>query len=90
MAFNSIDINALKSSVPEGVTPSHPNDQPNEFFELPKKVWMVDDEIVISGISGRYPESANVNEFWNNLMSGQELVTIDDRRWPIGECNLFL
>jgi acyl transferase domain-containing protein len=42
------------------------------------------DPIVISGISGRYPESANVEEFWNQLISGKELSSIDDRRWPVG------
>ena len=44
-----------------------------------------DDDIVISGIAGRYPDSVNVNEFWDKLMSGKELSSIDDRRWPVGE-----
>ena len=42
-------------------------------------------EIVISGISGRYPESLNMHEFWNRLLSGTELSSIDNRRWPLGE-----
>ena len=46
-----------------------------------------DDDIVISGISGRYPESGNINEFWDKLMSGKELSSIDDRRWPVGKLN---
>ncbi|RWS01532.1 fatty acid synthase-like protein, partial [Dinothrombium tinctorium] len=41
-----------------------------------------DDEIVVSGISGRYPESDNIEEFWHNLINGKEMYTADDRRWP--------
>lgn len=43
------------------------------------------DSIVISGISGRYPESLNIEEFWNQLINGKELSSIDDRRWPVGK-----
>ena len=43
------------------------------------------DDIVISGISGRYPDCDNINEFWDKLVSGVEFGTIDDRRWPVGE-----
>ena len=54
--------------------------------ELPKKkTWPMNEDIVISGISGRYPESDSLDEFWSNLMSGVELVTADDRRWPVGK-----
>ncbi|RWS02169.1 fatty acid synthase-like protein, partial [Dinothrombium tinctorium] len=41
-----------------------------------------ENDFVISGISGRYPESDNIEEFWNNLINGYELYTSDDRRWP--------
>ena len=43
------------------------------------------EEVVISGISGRYPESDNLDQFWSNLLSGVELGTEDDRRWPVGK-----
>lgn len=43
------------------------------------------DEIVIAGISGRLPESNNLEEFWENLISGVDMVTEDDRRWTPGE-----
>lgn len=43
-----------------------------------------DDEIVISGISGRLPESNSIAEFRDNLFAGKDLVTDDDRRWPGG------
>uniref|UniRef100_G3NC33 Fatty acid synthase n=1 Tax=Gasterosteus aculeatus TaxID=69293 RepID=G3NC33_GASAC len=39
------------------------------------------DEIVIAGISGRLPESNNLEEFWENLINGVDMVTEDDRRW---------
>uniref|UniRef100_A0A3P8WFV6 Fatty acid synthase n=1 Tax=Cynoglossus semilaevis TaxID=244447 RepID=A0A3P8WFV6_CYNSE len=42
------------------------------------------DEIVVSGISGRLPESNNLEEFWENLINGVDMVTEDDRRWTPG------
>ncbi|KAM3859989.1 fatty acid synthase-like [Diretmus argenteus] len=42
------------------------------------------DEIVIAGISGRLPESNNLEEFWENLFNGVDMVTEDDRRWKPG------
>lgn len=45
------------------------------------------DEIVISGISGRLPESSSIAEFRENLFAGVDLVTDDDRRWPAGKLN---
>ncbi|XP_025993195.1 fatty acid synthase [Solenopsis invicta] len=41
------------------------------------------EEIVISGISGRFPESHNVEEFKNNLLNKVDMVTNDDRRWNL-------
>jgi len=43
------------------------------------------DEIVISGISGRFPESNSIAEFKENLFAGVDLVTDDERRWPSGK-----
>jgi len=73
-----------KGSLNEFLKPDTSNELPNHVYALPVRP-PDEDEIVISGISGRYPESSNVNEFWTNLMSGQELVTIDDKRWPVGK-----
>ena len=47
------------------------------------KTWL--DDIVISGISGRYPECESLQEFWDKLHAGVELISCDDKRWPIGE-----
>lgn len=42
------------------------------------------DDIVISGFSGRLPESSNIEEFKQNLFDGIDLVNDDERRWPSG------
>ncbi|PSN47450.1 hypothetical protein C0J52_01938 [Blattella germanica] len=39
------------------------------------------EEVVISGISGCYPESGNVREFQENLFNKVDMITDDDRRW---------
>lgn len=43
------------------------------------------EEIVIAGISGRLPESNNLEEFWENLINGVDMVTEDNRRWKPGK-----
>lgn len=43
------------------------------------------DEIVISGIAGRFPECENVEEFWKVLFDGIDVLTIDNRRYPPGK-----
>ncbi|KAI3379107.1 hypothetical protein SNEBB_007999 [Seison nebaliae] len=42
------------------------------------------DDIVISGFSGRYPECNSVDEFGEALFAHKDLITEDDRRWPVG------
>lgn len=51
----------------------------------PRRDCSNDEDIVISGISGRYPESDSLDEFWEKLLSGVELISCNDRRWPIGK-----
>ncbi|CAD6237323.1 GSCOCG00002250001-RA-CDS, partial [Cotesia congregata] len=41
------------------------------------------EEIVISGIAGRFPESNNMQHFQDNLFNKVDLVTDDDRRWKL-------
>lgn len=48
-------------------------------------VYDMSEEVVISGISARLPESDNMEEFRENLMSGRDMVTEDDRRWQPGK-----
>ncbi|XP_057664642.1 fatty acid synthase [Diorhabda carinulata] len=42
------------------------------------------DDIAITGISGRLPESSSIEEFKQQLFDGVDLVTDDARRWPSG------
>jgi fatty acid synthase len=46
------------------------------------------EEVVISGIGGRFPESDTVDEFAQNLYNKVDMITVDDRRWPTGQKNL--
>ncbi|XP_050680853.1 fatty acid synthase-like isoform X2 [Leptidea sinapis] len=43
-----------------------------------------DDDVVITGLSGRLPDSDNIDEFAQHLFDGVDLVTADDRRWTPG------
>lgn len=43
-----------------------------------------DESIVITGISGKLPESENIQEFTDLLLSGEDLVTENDRRFKAG------
>ncbi|NXD41691.1 FAS synthase, partial [Copsychus sechellarum] len=47
------------------------------------------EDVVIAGIAGRLPESANLQEFWENLLNGVDMVTEDDRRWKPGIYGFF-
>uniref|UniRef100_T1ITL1 Fatty acid synthase n=1 Tax=Strigamia maritima TaxID=126957 RepID=T1ITL1_STRMM len=53
------------------------------IWPTPEKPSVADD-VVISGISGRFPESDNLWEFKENLFNGVDMVTADDRKWPMG------
>lgn len=43
--------------------------------------------IAVVGMSGIFPEASNVDEFWQNIKSGKDCVTVapDDRGWSIDE-----
>jgi acyl transferase domain-containing protein len=43
------------------------------------------EEVVISGMSGRFPESDSTDEFTKNLYNKVDMIPEDDRRWPTGE-----
>lgn len=45
--------------------------------------------IVISGMSGRFPESDSTDEFAQNMYNNLDLITEDDRRWPTSESKMF-
>lgn len=44
-----------------------------------------DDAIVISGISGKFPKSDNINELMENLMKGVDCVSSNHTRWNISK-----
>ena len=46
-----------------------------------------EEEIVISGIAGRFPNSDNLKEFQENLFNKVDLGSSDHRRW--NNCNNF-
>lgn len=54
----------------------------NSSGEVP--FWRDQEEIVITGISGRFPRCENVQEFGDLLLAGEDLVTEDSLRWPPG------
>ncbi|KAJ1364192.1 hypothetical protein KIN20_024223 [Parelaphostrongylus tenuis] len=61
------------------------NSQSGESMSSNDQPWWKDqEEIVISGVSGRFPRCENVNEFGDLLLQGEDLVTEDDLRWPPG------
>lgn len=43
------------------------------------------EEIVISGFTGRFPESDNLKIFQENLFNKKNLITKDHRRWDLGK-----
>ncbi|CAG2173867.1 unnamed protein product, partial [Oppiella nova] len=49
---------------------------------------MSGDDIVISGMSGRFPLSDSVDEFARNLFAGVDLITESDSRWPKDFCDI--
>lgn len=45
----------------------------------------IQDDIVISGMSGRFPECDNISEFQEKLFAGVDLIKENDSRWPKGK-----
>jgi len=45
------------------------------------------DEIVISGIAGRFPNSNNINQLQENLFNKVDLSRTDHGRWKMGNYN---
>lgn len=56
----------------------------NVPMDLEGRYDAVQDDIVITGFSGRLPESSNIEEFKKNLFDGVDMVNDDPRRWPKG------
>jgi polyketide synthase PksN len=55
--------------------------EPVKFNMVDNSIYAKDD-IAIVGISGRFPEAENVEEFWENLVNGKDcIIEIPDSRW---------
>lgn len=59
-------------------------DDDHQFISSKK----LSDEVVVSGFSGRLPESSTIQEFQDNLFNGIDMVNDEPRRWPNGLYNL--
>ncbi|KAK2585487.1 hypothetical protein KPH14_010141 [Odynerus spinipes] len=55
----------------------------NRYSELKWTGVEPGEEVVISGIAGRFPESDNVDILKENIMNSKDLITSDDRRWKL-------
>ncbi|XP_063539374.1 fatty acid synthase-like [Cydia strobilella] len=51
---------------------------------MPSAIKDVASEVVLTGLSGRLPESGDIEEFARHLFAGVDMVTVDDRRWTPG------
>ncbi|KAL6475465.1 hypothetical protein MHYP_G00165050 [Metynnis hypsauchen] len=78
-----VGIQGFKSLVQEGKKQARTTSEPVKKIRLADTHTAMED-IVIAGISGRLPESNNLEEFWQNLFNGVDMVTEDDRRWKPG------
>ena len=47
-------------------------------------------DIAVCGLSGRYPDSANVDELKYNLLNKINMITVDNRRWEPGNESVFV
>lgn len=54
----------------------------NEREEINTRISQ-QEEIVITGLAGKYAESDNVHEFEYNLYNKVDMVTEDRRRWDV-------
>ncbi len=55
----------------------------NEFIAIPTN----DNDIAIIGMNGLFPGAADLDTFWNNLISGKEVITeIPQDRWDWKAC----
>uniref|UniRef100_A0A7E4UMS9 Fatty acid synthase n=1 Tax=Panagrellus redivivus TaxID=6233 RepID=A0A7E4UMS9_PANRE len=71
----------------ERVSNSISNESMSSSTEDPP-FWRDQEELVISGVSGRFPCSDNAQEFEQNLLNSVDMITEDDKRWPPGFCGL--
>ncbi|XP_043200491.1 fatty acid synthase-like [Amphibalanus amphitrite] len=76
----------MPAQFPDSSTPIIGEPAPAVEPEAPHRVQLASlaDDVVISGISGKFPESENMQEFADNLFGGVDMVTDDGRRFTPG------
>jgi hypothetical protein len=47
------------------------------------------DDVVISGMAGRFPESENIYKFKENLYNKVDMVTEENKRWDVGKFFIY-
>lgn len=50
-----------------------------------QRTWDVNEDIVVSGIAGRFAESNSIDELWEHLIQGTCLSNMDNVRWEYSE-----
>ena len=63
---------------------SNPNFQYGRWLSSPPP----GEEVVISGVSGRFPESENIYEFRDNLFNKKQMVSENEKRWKVDVDNV--
>ncbi|CAL8122739.1 unnamed protein product [Orchesella dallaii] len=83
--FPQIDIPPPQDTMPRPSAASIMNNMPatNPTITGVHQTFCNED-IVISGVSCRLPESENMEEFGQNLFNGVDMITDDGRRWTPG------
>jgi len=49
-----------------------------------RREWRVREDVVISGMSGRFPKSENIQEFSENLFNKVDMTSFANERFPAG------
>ncbi|KAH0550507.1 hypothetical protein KQX54_019824 [Cotesia glomerata] len=75
-AISAAKINTLHSRTK--ILKNSPN-----FNPCAQNIEIADEDIVISGLAGRFPESDDLKHFKENLFDKKDLITEDDRRWNL-------
>lgn len=63
---------------------------PNAETTISGPKYNVNDDVVISGISGRFPHCATLEEFKQKLFNGTDILAEGESRWPDGKLFYFL
>lgn len=67
------------------------NDHRAKIISTPPKLpgWVkMKEDIVISGVAGRFPDCLNIDQFKDNLYNKVDMITESDGRWPVGYIGL--